>query len=323
MRTSQAAGLRASDFAVGCVLDLGGVGVDVRAPDAAGAIAISRLLQGAELHEGEAAITLRWQDAALPLPERPSDTPFPDLDLWHVSEGVALRYGPLTALASGRELLLGGPRNDSPETLSLEFRRVFEPGITYLLSGFDRFMLHGAAIARGGDAIFVVGSTGRGKSTLAWAALQAGWELLSDDYVFVRPARGGYEACGLRKPISVPGEVLTNPPPEARRVERGGRERWELPASILAGGWRRVAAVLRPAHGEHDDARLTPMPSHEALTELVGAFLASGDHALLRRWFPHAAALSRLPAWELWHARPREARLAAAARGLEGVLRDA
>jgi hypothetical protein len=48
--------------------------------------------------------------------------------------------------------------------------------------------LHGAALARGSEAAIFLGDSGTGKSTLAAAALKAGWTVLSEDLVAVEVA---------------------------------------------------------------------------------------------------------------------------------------
>ncbi len=52
---------------------------------------------------------------------------------------------------------------------------------------------------------------------------------------------------------------------------------------------------------------------------LMSSFVAAGDHELLRLYFPHAAALSRLPAWSLRLGREEATRLAGAARWLDAA----
>jgi hypothetical protein len=303
----------------GRVLAVGDLGIDVRLPDQQRAEAAAHLFAGMEPFEGPSSIELRWQDGDLALPDREPDLSGYGLDIWHEDGAVLVQHRAVTARASGGRLLVAGSAEASPAAW-LDFRRVFEPALTHLLAPFQRFMLHGAAIARGGTAIYVAGDTGRGKSTLAWAAYQSGWDLLADDYVLVRRAEGGYEVAGLRKPVAVPGELFEEPPEGARRLERAGRRRWELPASILTPGWFRLGAVLFPAHGDGEAAELDAVSGHEMVPNLLGAFVASADQQALRDWFPHAAALGRLPLWELRHARPERARLAAAARCLEQLV---
>lgn len=311
--------LDASALIEGRVLDIGGVALDVRAPDRPRAEAAEHLLAGMRPLEESPALRLRWQDAPVAQPARPPDLAVVGLELWHEADAVIVRHGPLSALASDGRLLVGGDAGDS-EHPWLDFRRVFEPAITHLLVPFDRYMLHGAAVARGDAALYITGDTGRGKSTLAWAAYEAGWSLLADDYVIARPCDGGYEITGLRKPVAVPGELFDTPPAGARPLERAGRRRWEFPASILTPGWFRLAAVVFPAHGDATTAEVRQLNGHDSVVDLLGAFIASGDPRTLRAWFPHAAALSRLPLWELRHVRSKRTRLAEAARALDLLL---
>lgn len=53
-----------------------------------------------------------------------------------------------------------------------------------MVSPCDRLPIHAAAITRGSHAILLLGSSGRGKSTLSYAALRHGFHLLSEDVVY-------------------------------------------------------------------------------------------------------------------------------------------
>jgi hypothetical protein len=55
-----------------------------------------------------------------------------------------------------------------------------------LLSHFDRHPIHAAAIARGGRAVLLAAPSGTGKSTLAYTAHTAGFDVLGDDHVWVQ-----------------------------------------------------------------------------------------------------------------------------------------
>ena len=67
---------------------------------------------------------------------------------------------------------------DNPD----EFRAaVLEPLTLALISHFDRHPVHAAAIVHKGKALLLAGPGGAGKSTLAYAALRAGYHVLTDD----------------------------------------------------------------------------------------------------------------------------------------------
>jgi hypothetical protein len=55
-----------------------------------------------------------------------------------------------------------------------------------LLSRFDRHPIHAAAIARDGRAVLLAAPSGTGKSTLAYTAHSAGFDVLADDHVWVQ-----------------------------------------------------------------------------------------------------------------------------------------
>ncbi len=76
-----------------------------------------------------------------------------------------------------------------PELLAAteQFRYlVLEAAVLFLLTGPNRFPVHASAIITRGEALLLAGSSGVGKSTLAWLAAGAGWEVLSDDIVYVQ-----------------------------------------------------------------------------------------------------------------------------------------
>jgi hypothetical protein len=67
------------------------------------------------------------------------------------------------------------------------FRHMVLEGMTLgLLSHFDRHPIHAAAIARGGRALLLAAPSGTGKSTLAYTAHSAGFDVLADDHVWVQ-----------------------------------------------------------------------------------------------------------------------------------------
>jgi hypothetical protein len=311
----------ALSFISGRVLDIAGLSIHAQAPDRPRAEAMARLLDSADPHPGPVDVTVVWRDEPFANPRQPSEHPFPGLGLWHRADGTTfiVHHGAVTAFGSAASLVVGGGQPGSSR-LWLDFRRVFEAGLASLLAQRERYMLHGAAIAGGGRALLLLGPTGSGKSTLAWAARRAGWGVLADDQVFVRPSSGEYAVCGMRKPVAVPGELFSEAPAGAHHRERGGRSRWEIPASALAGGWHRVSGILSPKHARSGDGDIVRLSSHELLPALLGAFAGSGHPPLLRGWLPHAAALSRVGGWEIQLARPVERRLDAAAALLDSEL---
>lgn len=58
----------------------------------------------------------------------------------------------------------------------------FRLALSWMADTYDAEFLHGAALVRDSQAVMLVGRSGAGKSTLAFQAIEAGYQLLSDDY---------------------------------------------------------------------------------------------------------------------------------------------
>ncbi|HEY8470882.1 MAG TPA: hypothetical protein VIL18_14620 [Longimicrobiales bacterium] len=140
-------------------------------------------------------------------------------------------------------------------------RAVLDALVLFLLTALDRQPVHAAAIARDGAALVLAGPGGIGKSTLAYAALRAGLDVLGDDAVYVELA-GTFRVWSLGRPIHLA--------PEAARwfPELAGR-----PAVLRANGKRRIVVPLRPG----------PAPAHaEGSRTPAHAPGRASPHGLLR-----------------------------------------
>jgi hypothetical protein len=79
----------------------------------------------------------------------------------------------------------------TPELVASEdhFRyHVLEALVMSVVTWLDRTPVHASAVVRDGTALLLTGPSGRGKSTLTWAAAGAGFRILADDMVFVQLA---------------------------------------------------------------------------------------------------------------------------------------
>jgi hypothetical protein len=299
-------------------VDLAGVAVHVALGEQRRGEAFEELLGTLEPTDAAPEIEVRWVDAAAAIPDRPSEYPHPGLDWWQEGARAIYQARGVTAVAEEHSITLGG----DDEALLLPFRYVFEPALTHVLARTGRYMLHSGAVARDGRALLLIADSGQGKSTLCWAAAQHGWSLLSDDHTIVRPAEGGgIELIGLPKPIAIPEEVLDED--VGVLVERFGRRRRQLPATMLGRGWYPLAGVVRPRHGDTPEGALEPSSASELLDLVLGSYAALGDADLLRRFFPHAAALTRERTWDLFHGSDPSTRLEVAAGWLDVALERA
>lgn len=225
----------------------------------------------------------------LELPTRPADELLGDIQCWHEPDGVTVEHETgMTARVSGGTATI---RGDGPH-LALVLRWICQPVLAYLLTPFDRFLLHAGAVSRGDTALLLLGESGSGKSTATYAALRAGWDVLGDDHVVTRRTGDAIEVFGIPKPLAVPADVASALSAGARRMH-DERDRWEIPSDVIAGGWRRVASAVAVRHAESSRGEIEATDRLRLLRELIAAFPASGSREPLARFMPLAGAVSR------------------------------
>lgn len=250
------------------------------------------------------------------LPTGTADELLDDVECWHEPGGVAVEHmSGLTARVSGGTATI---RGDCPD-LDLVLRWICQPVLAYLLSPFDRFLLHAGAVGREGSALVLLGQSGSGKSTATYAALRAGWDVLGDDHVVIRGTGDAIEVTGIPKPLSIPGEVATDLPASARRLH-DERDRWELPSEFIATGWRQLASAVAVRHAESSRGDAAATDRLRLLRELIAAFPASGSQEPLARFLPVAAAISRASHSDLRLGRDPAQRVEDAGRLLDLIL---
>jgi hypothetical protein len=173
--------------------------------------------------------------------------------------------------------------------------------LSHLLAPLDRFVLHAAGLEWQGTSILVFGGSGLGKSTVALAGVRAGGRVMSDDLVVIRSGVDGPEAQGVRRPIAVPPESIDKSAVGARPIPGDLRGRWEAPVEHWACGWRPVVGSVVTTHATTPGSSLLPLTADRLVEPALTAFLSLSGLTHLRAWLPTAAALSRLPGWELRH----------------------
>ena len=117
---------------------------------------------------------------------------------WDTGTTLMLRHDlGAVAFVTGHELdIVVPPEADDP---SRAIRHLLFSGLSWWLERRDLVLLHGAMIARGGEGALVLGATGSGKSTAAFAAQQSGWDLCSDDLVIIGIVDGQLQGVGVPK----------------------------------------------------------------------------------------------------------------------------
>jgi hypothetical protein len=139
----------------------------------------------------------------------------------------------------------------------------------------DRTPVHAAAVVGGGRAVLLAGQSTAGKSTLCYACVRAGFDLLSEDTVCVSLARG-LRVWGHPGPI----HLLPDAPrffPELAALEPRVRAngKLKLAVDVAALGMGRLAThadralVCFVARAEGRASRLEPMPADAALAALA------------------------------------------------------
>ncbi len=103
------------------------------------------------------------------------------------------RPGALVLTAPGIEARADAGRNEATVEVAEPaladediLRHALDTVVLFLLTRLDRQPVHGAAVARDGAGVVLAGASGVGKSTLAYAAWLDGFQVLSDDAVYVQ-----------------------------------------------------------------------------------------------------------------------------------------
>jgi len=297
-------------------VDAGGLVLRVEAATADDAALVRRVI-GSAHPSGAPHASLTLGPESPPVPSRRPDFEGPYGDHWDdgTTHWFSHHWG-LAARVTADEAVLGGPAAGYERWVAVRNSMLFV--LARLLLAQDRFLLHGAAVRRGEDALLVVGDSGTGKSSLAYAAHLAGWNVLGDDMVAVDDDAGALHVRGIPRVPSVPGDVASDA--QGDRLPHDARARLELPDFELDGRPAAIAAVLICRHDD-GDGRLVPATATEAVEALVPAFVLSALPHPVTRWFPLATRLARRRAFWLAHAADERQRLARAAQLLDAAAR--
>lgn len=293
------------------IVDVGGIAVLVEAALPGDAQLVEGVVEALPSHAGPAAVAFRIVDVVPPPPARTPDLVATGVRIWWGESGATLAYEKSVAQVRTGETAVAGDAD--VETL----RHFFQLAVMHMLASAGRYVLHAAAIAAGGRAWILLGTSGAGKSTTTAGAHRAGWRVLADDLVVVRAGSTGIEVAGFPRPLAVPAEVYD----EGEHIADDPRARRRVPHTLLTAGWHRVAGTISLAHSASGGS-LTSRSGTDALRELVRSTFLVGDRELLGAFFPTAAAMSRLPAWRLSLARDPATRLLAIGRDLATLAAD-
>jgi hypothetical protein len=247
-------------------------------------------------------------DVGPEVPDREPDFRGPYGEHWDdgVTHWFRHHWG-LTAEVSPPHAWIGGPVTGHRRWVMVRNSMLFVLARLVLVHG--RFLLHGAAVRRNDGGVLIVGPSGSGKSSLAYAAHLASWDVGADDMVVVDPDGRVPRVQGVSRVPTLPADVAADVDGEA--LPQDARERLELTWFALDTRAVPIDAVVVSSHDDGDGA-VTPISAPAALQALVPALVLSALPQPVARWFPVAAQLARGRCYGLRHAADPTTRLARA-----------
>jgi hypothetical protein len=277
--------------------------------------------------DGPPQFVLRSERGGVPQPERRADRAAQHVRYWDQDGAQVVATGPgRTARVCGGRAVLdpgdGGVRG---------IHGLLMPVLALLFAQQAACLVHGAAFlgdtgtpaadtpARAAGAVLVLGGSGRGKSTLVTAALSARRSVLSDDLLVLRLDAGVPSISGVPQPLALPADQAHHPAvgtaitgdPRSRRAPASG--------APLARGTYPVASVLLVEHSARPGGHLRPVDGRAVFGRLLTSTLEGLSPGTARLAFPYAAAVARVPGWELGLPADPAIRVEAAAAWLDQV----
>lgn len=291
-------------------IDVGGISVQLAVSLNVERVAMSRFGSDPS-HAAPAAIVI--SEVAGSVPDRVPDHADDRISMWFGADTVWMAGDGCFAEVQAGQINLGL----RSRVLEADLDLLLQYGLALALP-VDRWMMHAAVVAQGDTALVVIGSSGRGKSTMAAAALAAGWDLLTDDLAIVDVA--AREVRGVRRGPAVPAEVAANLGVPTNLIEGDARNRRRADVGVLAEGSRTLIGAVVVDHGTHGGGVFEIAPPDRARVLLEG-LPAPAVPPVLRRALPVVAALAARPVYRIAHAADPDHRLEAAAAHLTEVMR--
>jgi hypothetical protein len=222
------------------------------------------------------------------LPPAPGETwaAWPGLAVHRTSHGSSVVGEEVIAVVEGGDVVITGDGAEAHRVVPLALAQALRP--------LGRYLVHGALLVADAAVVLVLGPTGTGKSTMAYAAAQAGWTVRSDDLTVLRDGPdGAILASGVPRRARVPEELGLTATAAGPADGRGRREvDLSEPGDEVA-----ITALATLSWGAAPRGAVHGVGPAAVLHELLGSWFGSSDPDDVRAWFPLAARLARLPAF--------------------------
>lgn len=166
----------------------------------------------------------------------------------------------------------------------------------------DLLWLHAGAAEDHGKALVLMGSSGRGKSTLTTMLVERGWRLLSDELV---PIAADSETA-LPFPQKPSRRLADDRDWNALEVTTAARELIDVPDHLVARAPVPIECLVYPEYSRDAKAELMRLPAGSAALEMLRSstnFFDKKHEAVARA----VAAATSLPAYRLIFGRPADA----------------
>lgn len=297
------------------LLDVAGMSVLVHTSDPDDRALLSRVLGerpgNIDAPGGTVKLVLGEHEPRVPV--RTPDFAGPYGNHWIEDDTAQFRHHwGLSASIGHNSVVVGGPAKGYRRWVAVRNSMLFVLAHLYMQRG--RYLLHSAALHLDAtdDAaeatLLVLADSGRGKSTLTYAALRAGMAVMGDDMVVVTPSEAGIMAQGVPRVLTVPSDVLPGEADPTSVLPGDDRQRVELAEADLHPEPELITTVVLCDH-DSGDGRLDRVIATDTVDHLAAAFVLSALADPMRKWFPTAMRLANGPSIALFHAADPDVRI--------------